>query len=147
MKISMKLTILAIAAAPLTLSAPALADNNCGSSDESTIIQSMNRVLGQAEEVMLLDGIQASNICLVNVNESLNGDIVTLLAVERLAALNDLQIGALQSVLSDLIVIAAGDDVIDIEDFLNDNDISLEDIVAADVASGNLILFYMPAPV
>ncbi|WP_044249956.1 hypothetical protein [Chondromyces apiculatus] len=95
------------------------------------------------ELLSVLEWVSIEDVYLVNIEEALNGDIIDILNFYQSRVLNDVNVGLLQDLLTNVVVVTAGDDVIEIDEFLNGNDIDIGDVVSLDILSGNqIIIFY-----
>ena len=114
----------------------------CNSCSAGSVWYAMEHLQYELGLLELIENLNLDNVRLVNVEKALNGDILDLLNFYESALLNDVNIGLLQDVLSNLITVAAGDDLVQIEEFLNANYIDIGDIVALDVLANNQVVFF-----
>ncbi|AKT43621.1 hypothetical protein [Chondromyces crocatus] len=146
MNLSKKLAILAIAAAPMTMSGTAAAHDlhGCGIHNHGAVISAIAGVALETAELMVLGDIQADQICLVNIADSLNGSLLELIGLRQVVAGHNVQIGALQSVLSEVLIIGSGGSAVSVAEILSENHISVHDVLSVKVAPQTLVLFYLP---
>ncbi|EYF01100.1 hypothetical protein [Chondromyces apiculatus] len=116
--------------------------SECSSCNSTSVWYAMEHLQYELGLLELIENLNVEDVALVNVEKALNGDILDLLNFYQSTVLNDVNVGLLQDILSNVITVAAGDDVIEISEFLNGNDIDIGDIVALDVLANNQVVFF-----
>ncbi|AKT43281.1 hypothetical protein [Chondromyces crocatus] len=155
MKSIIKQGFIALSAASMMLSASAVAQANdccameleassswsCGC-NSSSVYYALEHMSFELSLLELLEWVNIEDVYLVNIEKALNGDIIDILNFYQTSLLQNVNVLALQHVLSNLITVAAGDDLIELSHFLNANWIDVSDIVAVDVLSDNQVVFF-----
>ncbi|WP_050434770.1 hypothetical protein [Chondromyces crocatus] len=107
-----------------------------------SLYYSVSNTVNNVALLSVLETLIVDHVYLVNVEEALNGDIIDILNFYQTDILHNLNVLALQHVLSQLVVVAAGDDLVSLEGFLNANTIGIHDIISVDLLSGNQIVIF-----
>ncbi len=148
----MKRFFLALGAAAILSTAPTAAhattqtsdtSDTCSSCSYDGLIAALNNLTVEITQLDLLNNLDVDNVYVVDVDDVLNNSPFKILYFKNVLNKNYLNVILLQSVLSNFKVINNEGTLVDLEDFLNDADIDISDVVAVDVLNTNeLVIFH-----
>ena len=133
-----------VAASALLVGAPAAgaAHKTAHQVNQGNLISALNNIAVQIDELNALNDLTVQDVRLVNVEDVLNNNRALNNSLNR----NDVDINVLRDVLNNLTIqdcAVAGCVDVTVTDFLNDNNIAINDVVAISVLSGgDVIIFY-----
>lgn len=116
-------------------STPSQAQQNNGQATFGNLIAALNNINVQVDDLIDIGDVNIGDITLVNVEDVLNGNNVR--ALNRALNRNNVEILNLRDVLNDSEILT---------DFLNDNNVLIDEVIAIDVLSGDLVIFVLPLP-
>ena len=127
----------------MSAAAPAQA-SDCSSCDGDSLIEAVDNLTAEISALQVLQDVNVNDVWLVDVDDALNGDLIDILTFNKSLNLNYVKVILLQTVLSNFTLIDNGEGgtLIDAEDFLNENDVGIHDVVAVDVLNDNDIVIF-----
>ena len=115
----------------------------CGAGSAGGLLGSLRNVVTKTLQIQALNQVNVENICLVNVHDVLNGNVLNLLNYSTLLVNNLVNVGVLQNVLSNIDVIDSFGNVLNFNDFIDIGNIVITDIVSTDLDNyGTMFVFY-----
>lgn len=105
------------------------------------LIAALNNINVEIDEFEALDDLAVTDVRVVNVQGVLEGNNVE--ALNNALNSNETEIVALQAFLNDVTieVLDENNEVLTFDNVLNNNTVAVNDVIAIDVASGELVLF------
>ncbi|AKT43622.1 hypothetical protein [Chondromyces crocatus] len=144
---STKKFFLAAATAIVTAAVPAVASagaplQSCNSSpcDSAGLLSAIGGLATEVTKLKFAGAVE--DVQLASVDDMVEANDVDAHVLGHLMLLNSLNALALQSVLSDLIVIASNEELLTVAELLSENAVGLSDVLAVKLLEDTLIVFY-----
>ncbi|AKT39197.1 hypothetical protein [Chondromyces crocatus] len=116
---------------------------SCGSGSAGGLLGSITNIVANTLQIQALNQVNVENICVVDVDDVLNGNILNLLTYSTLIVQNLLNVSLLQVVLNDVDVIDNDGAMLNFQDFISIGDINIGDVVGSELRKdGTLFIFH-----